>query len=192
MNALPGRMLVDVGAAEAVRARALWKLCADIAAAYYPRHDERAAATARQLAFTAWHLSERASQRTSPDGPARSLFGLEPEPIKQVTRSLLHDVYRHDLQRFLRITGLSRQALVKLPVESLLEAAAGGDLLAAALAAEVYRLGGPLSQRDDTRRCAETWFARYCTLRGPARHRVQSLRIRNFALDAEQLLRLVS
>ena len=191
MNALPGRMLVDLGAPDGQRAQQLWQLCHELASLYFPRHEDRARSLARQLAFTAWHLSDHATRRGGDPSPQRSIFGLEPEMLKHIVRDILRPVYRHDLERFLRVTGTSHDTLRRVAPQALLELSVADDLLASALAAEVYRQGGPLPWRMDPRACGETWFSRYSTERGPERIRLKDLRVRAFAADAEGLLRLL-
>ena len=190
MNALPGQMLVDVGAPDAARAAALAALCTDLGLTWYPRHEERAAALARLLLFTAWHQSARARLRAAPEGPARSIFGLEPEHVRAVSQVLLHAVYRQDLARFEAATGLGAEGL-RAAAEALLEQAAGDDRLAGGLAVEVYRLGGPLPGRTDPRSCADSWFARWVVVRGPERERTREMHLRAFQADAEHVLGLL-
>jgi hypothetical protein len=191
LNALPGQMLVDIGAPDAARAVALDAVCTGLGQAWYPRHEERAASLGRLLLFTAWHGSNRARQRAAPEGTARSLFGLEPEHVRNVVQVLLHAVYRSDLARFEAATGLGPEHLRALTSEALLGHAAGDDRLAAALAAEVYRLGGPLPGRTDPRSAAETWFSRWVVVRGAERDRTREMRIRSFQSDAEHVLGLL-
>ncbi|MBN1334364.1 MAG: hypothetical protein JXB39_00225 [Deltaproteobacteria bacterium] len=192
MNALPGQMLVDTGAPDGARAVALDALCTDVGRTWYPRHQERSSALARLLLFTGWHGSDRARSRAAPEGSARSLFGLEPEHVRAVSQMLLHAVYRQDLARFEAATGLGGARLRSASPEAVLEQATGDDRLAAALAAEVYRLGGPLPSRTDPRSSADTWFSRWVLVRGPERERTRRLRIGAFQSDAEHVLKLLN
>lgn len=182
MNAIPERVLVDVSAPEERRAGQVQALCRQLARSYYPHQDERSDAMTRQLSFTLWYGSAHATDRRA------SLFALTPEHVQSVRSVLLRPVYQHDLARFLSVTGMSREAFLRLAENDLIGLAANDDLLAASLAVEIYRLGGPLPWRRDVQACAATWFSRFCLLRGIERERNQELRLRQFVSEAEHLL----
>lgn len=186
MNALPGRLWVDVAAADEVRARSLRGLCLELGRLYYPHHDDRVEALSRQLELTAWHVSSRATLRVT--GAARSLFALVPEHLREVRSLLVRSVYRFDLDRFVQVTGVAEAGLRGLEPQVLLDLAVQDDLLAAALATEVYRLYGPLPWRRDPHACAETWANRYWPARGPERERLREGRIRAFEADGNSFL----
>ncbi len=191
MNALPGRYLVDLDATDRDRAASVWALSHMVASRYHPRNDEAAWNLGMQLAFTAWHCSDRATQRGGEiEGPC-GLFGLGFGVVSRSLRGLRHSHEQHGVLRFLDLTGMDHEVLRQVPTEVLLTLAVADDLLAASLAAEAYRSGGPLPGTTEPRRCAETWVSRLLTVRGPRRRQQQASWIRGFAHQAEELLELL-
>ena len=191
MNALPGRHLIDLGASDRDRAASVWELSHMVASRYHPRNEEAAWNLGMQLAYTAWHCSERATSRGGDECGPCGLFGLGFGVVNRSLRALRHCHEMHGVARFLDLTGMDHEVLRQIPTEVLLQLAVADDLLAAGLAAEGYRSGGPLPSTTDPQRCAHTWISRLLTVRGPERQLQQASWIRGFTTGAEELLELL-
>jgi hypothetical protein len=191
MNALPGSLLVDTGATDRDRAAAVWALSHMVATRYFPRHAEASKSLARQLAFTAWHGSERATQRGGQDDGVCGLFGLGCALVEQVIADLRSQRDPVALARFCQVTGLEHDAVLEIPAPALLQLTMSNDLLAASLAVEAYRRFGPLPGNPNPRRCAQTWISRMLTIRGPLREANENAWARGFSTSAEELLELL-
>ncbi len=191
MNALPGRYLVDLGAPDRDRAASVWALSHMVASRYHPRNEEAAWNLGMQLAYTAWHCSDRATERGGDEEGPCGLFGLGFGVVNRSLRGLRHTHEMHGVARFLDLTGMDHEVLRQIPTEVLLQLAVADDLLAASLAAEGYRSGGPLPSSTEPRRCAETWVSRLLTVRGPERYHHQTRWIQGFANKAQELLELL-
>ena len=192
MNALPGTMLVDSDAPDRDRAAAVWALSHMVAARYHPRHAEHAALLGRQLAFTAWHGSDRATRRGESSDGVCSLFGLGFSLVERLLADLKRSSTRLEIDRLALATGLDADTLLEIPAVVLLDLAQSHDLLAAVLAAEAYRAKGPLPRGDDPQRCAQTWLSRLLTVRGPQFHKHQAAWIQGFADAARDMLALLA
>jgi hypothetical protein len=191
MNALPGTLMVDTGAPARDRAAAVWALSHMVAALYHPRHQERASVLGRQLAFTGWHGSDRATQRGDIAQGVCGLFGLGCHLVDTIMKSLREGGDADAQARFAQLAGMDWADLSQLPAPVILELCTSSDLLAAGLAAEAYRVGGPLPGRCDPQRCAQTWLSRMLTVRGPERHRHQATWAQGFRDSARELLELL-
>jgi hypothetical protein len=192
MNAMPGTMMVDLGAPDMDRAAATWALSHMVAARYHPRHPEHASLLGRQLAFTAWHGSDRATQRGCQDSGVCGLYGLGCHLIQQVITGLQRSRDPLYVERFSQVAGMEPDALLGIPAPTLLALTLQHDLLAASLAAEAYRVGGPLPTTDSPQRCAQTWVSRLLTVRGPERQRHQADWAQGFAASANDMLELLA
>lgn len=191
MNAMPGTMMVDLGAPDRDRAAAAWALSHMVATRYHPRHPEHASLLGRQLAFTAWHGSDRATQRGCQDSGVCGLYGLGCHLVQQVITDLQRSRDPLHVGRFSQVAGMEPDALLEIPAPTLLALTLQHDLLAASLAAEAYRAGGPLPTNASPQRCAQTWVSRLLTAPAPERHRHQAAWASGFATNAQDLLDLL-
>jgi hypothetical protein len=192
MNALPGTMMVDLSAPDRDRAAAVWALSHMVATRYHPRHPEHASLLGRQLAFTAWHGSDRATQRGCQEQGVCGLYGIGCRLVEQVISGLQRSDEPHRVERFSQVSGVEPDALLEIPPSALLALTLQHDLLAAGLAAEAYRAGGPLPSSDSPERCAQTWVSRLLTARGPERQRHQAAWAQGFTASARDMLELLA